>query len=207
MPRHEGKSGGQRLLRVAVLGDQCVSGVVEQVSNLLVDLVELFNGVAGGGLNNVLGLRDSDLLESDSGALLNILDEQLVLLRIEGDARAVSARSGRSARPVDVSLHVLRRLHLDNEVNIGDIEAAGGDIGGDEDVELTLLEALEGDLSLILGDVSVHNLDVLLDLVREQELVRFCLGRAEHDRLADTSIANEDVGQRADSVLPRTVYC
>lgn len=207
VPRHEGKSGGQRLLRVAVLGDQCVSGVVEQVSNLLVDLVELFNGVAGGGLNNVLGLRDSDLLESDSGALLNILYEQLVLLRIEGDARAVSARSGRSARPVDVSLHVLRRLHLDNEVNIGDIEAAGGDIGGDEDVELTLLEALEGDLSLILGDVSVHNLDVLLDLVREQELVRFCLGRAEHDRLADTSVANKDVGQRADSVLPRTVYC
>ena len=96
---------------------------------------------------------------------------------------------------------------MDYEVNIGDIEAAGGDIGGDEDVELTLLEALEGDLPLILGDISVHYLDVLLDLVGEQELVRFGLGGAEDDGLADTSIANEDVGQGADSVLPGTVYC
>jgi len=207
VPRHKCKGCGQRLLSVAVLGDESIGGFVEQVSNLLVDLVELFNGVPRRGLNDVLGLRDSDLLESYAGAVLDVGDQRLVLLRIEGNARAVSAGSGRSAGSVDVSLDVLGRLDLDYEVDIGDVEAAGGDVGGHEHVELTLLEALKGDLSLVLGDVSMHDLDVLLDFVREQELVRFRLGRAEDDGLADTSVANEDVGQGADSVLPGTIYC
>jgi hypothetical protein len=54
-----------------------------------------------------------------------------MLLRVEGYASTVSASSGGSTRSVDVSLNVLGGLHLNNEIDIGDIESSGGDIGSD----------------------------------------------------------------------------
>lgn len=89
----------------------------------------------------------------------------MVLLIVEGDAGAFTASASRAPRPVNVGFHIVGRLHLDDEVDIGDVQAAGGNISGHEHVELALSEALKGDFPLVLGDVSVHDLDVLLDLV------------------------------------------
>jgi hypothetical protein len=91
---------------------------------------------------------------------------------------------------MDVSLGVLRRLDLDHQVDVGDVEAAGCDVGGDQDGELALLESLEGDLTLVLGDVTVHHLNVLLNLVRQDQLVRVRLSLSEHDGL--TLVASID---------------
>jgi len=67
---------------------------------------------------------------------------------------------------MDVRLGVLGRLNLNDKVDRGDVQTARGNIGGDEHVELLLLESLEGNLSLVLSDVAVHDLDIFLDFVR-----------------------------------------
>lgn len=139
--------------------------------------------------------------------MFDVLDQLLVFLRIESNAGSISTGSGGSARSMDVCLDVLGRLNLDYEIYVGDIETSGSDVSGNKDVKLTLLEALKGYFSLILSDVTVHDLNVLFDFVGEKKLVSLCFGGAEDNGLADASIANEDVGQSTDSVLPRTIYC
>ena len=53
---------------------------------------------------------------------------------------------------------------MEDEVNFGNVEPTGCNIGGDEALELTLLETVEGDLALLLRDVSVEGLALLLDV-------------------------------------------
>ena len=66
---------------------------------------------------------------------------------------------------MNVGLRFLGRLNLDDQVNIWDVKTARGDICGDKDAELAFFEALHSDFTLVLSDVTVHDLDVLLNLV------------------------------------------
>src|SRR3979409_1565482 len=50
----------------------------------------------------------------------------------ECDAGAVPARAGGAADPVDVRLLVLRRVEVDDVGDAVEVEAPGGDVGGDE---------------------------------------------------------------------------
>ena len=102
---------------------------------------------------------------------------------------------------MDVGLGLLGRLQLDDEVDIGDVEASGSDVGGDKHAELALLEALHRHFSLVLGDVTVHHLDVLLDLVRQKKGVGVGLSLGEDDDLATLSVDDEDVCEGREPVL------
>jgi hypothetical protein len=95
---------------------------VEQVSDVLVDLVELLYCISGRSLDHVLRLGNSYLLELNTSTMLDVLNQLLVFLRIESNAGSISACSGSSARSMDVSFDVLWRLNLDNEIYVGDIE-------------------------------------------------------------------------------------
>ena len=66
---------------------------------------------------------------------------------------------------MDVGLSLLGWLDLDDQVNVGDVETTGSNISGDEDSKFAFLEALHRDFTLVLGNVTVHDLDVLLDFV------------------------------------------
>jgi hypothetical protein len=66
---------------------------------------------------------------------------------------------------MDVGLSVLWRLNLDNEVDTRDVQTTGSDVSGDEYAELFVLESLESDFTLILCDVTMHDLDILLNLL------------------------------------------
>ena len=85
---------------------------------------------------------------------------------------------------MNVGLCVCRGLDLDNQIDIRDIETSGGNIGSDQDIELALLESLESYLSLVLPDIAVHDLNIILDLVSEDQLIGVGLGLSENDRLA-----------------------
>ena len=65
---------------------------------------------------------------------------------------------------MNISFCVFRWFNLHDKVDAGDIEATSSNISGDQNVELLFLEALEGDFTLVLGDVTMHNFDVFLDL-------------------------------------------
>ena len=71
----------------------------------------------------------------------------------------------RTTTPVNVSLSLFRWLNLNDHFDIGNIETSRCNISSDQDAELALLEALHCDFTLVLGDVSVHDLDIRLDLV------------------------------------------
>ncbi len=63
------------------------------------------------------------------------------------------------AGAVDVVLHRLRRIEVDDVAHAGDVEAAGGDVGRHQDAVLTFAEALEGLHALSLRQVRVDALD------------------------------------------------
>lgn len=69
---------------------------------------------------------------------------------------------------MDVALCVLWRFNLNHQIDVGDIDTSSGNISGYQDFEFELLESLEGYLSLVLSDVTVHYFDVVLYLVRQE---------------------------------------
>ena len=200
--RDVGEGRAESLLGVAsVLGDQGCGCLFEEREHGIVDLLKVGADVHSAGLDDVLGLRHTDSLELDSSLLLNLLNEHLGLTSVEGDTGSTGTGSGCTTRPMDVGLGLLRGLDLDDQVDVGDVEASGSDISGDEHSEFAFLEALHRDLTLVLGDVTMHDLDVLLDLVGEQEGVGIGLGLGEDDHLASLAVDNEDVSEGRESIL------
>ncbi|EPH41686.1 putative ATP-dependent RNA helicase RhlE [Streptomyces aurantiacus JA 4570] len=61
----------------------------------------------------------------------------------EGDDGAAAAGAGGTARAVQVVLVVARRVHVQDQVDAVDVDAAGGDVGGDQGVDVALLEVRE----------------------------------------------------------------
>ena len=59
----------------------------------------------------------------------------------EADGLAAAASTGCSTHAVDIVHRVAGDVMVDDEVNLGDIEASAGDIGGHEDLGVTRLEA------------------------------------------------------------------
>ena len=85
---------------------------------------------------------------------------------------------------MDVGLSICRGLDLDNQIDIRDIETSGGNIGSDQDIELALLESLESYLTLVLPNVTMHDLNIVLDFISEDQLIGVGLGLSENDSLA-----------------------
>ncbi len=54
--------------------------------------------------------------------------------------RAGAARTGRTAGAVQVVLVVTGRIHVQHQVDAVDVDATGGDVGGDQDVDIPVLE-------------------------------------------------------------------
>ena len=73
----------------------------------------------------------------------------------EEDRLAAAARAAGAADAVDVGLGVVRDVEVQHVADAVDVQAAGGDIGGDQDVQLAVLELIDGALALVLRDVAV----------------------------------------------------
>lgn len=85
---------------------------------------------------------------------------------------------------MDIGLGVSRRLHLNHKVHVGNVEATRCDVGSDKHIELAFLESLEGNLALVLADVTMHDLNVLLDLVGENQLICISLSLGKDNSFA-----------------------
>src|SRR4051812_28170975 len=73
----------------------------------------------------------------------------------QGDHRAVGTGATGAARAVDVVLLVRGRVEVDDAADGIDVDAAGGDVGGDERLCLTAREVRERTLALALAAVAV----------------------------------------------------
>ena len=89
------------------------------------------------GRHGLLALFEHDL-EVPQHVLLD------ALARDEGDRIALLAGAARAADAVRVRLDVLRHVVVDHVRHALDVDAAAGDVGRDEDLELATLEAVDG---------------------------------------------------------------
>lgn len=60
---------------------------------------------------------------------------------------------------------------------------------------------------MVLINISVHNFNVLLNLVSKNEIIGITFGLAEDDGLGTHAVANQYVSKCTESVLIRTINC
>jgi len=66
---------------------------------------------------------------------------------------------------MNVSLNFSRWFELDDQVNIRNVQTTRCNVCSDQDAKFALLKPSDGAFSLTLSDVTVHNLNVLLNFV------------------------------------------
>src|SRR5437899_20269 len=82
-----------------------------------------------------------------NGLADQLLDRFEILRLLAGDQHegmALPAGSSRAADAVDIILRMDRRVIVEDMADFGNIEAAGGDVGGDEIGDLSGAERFEG---------------------------------------------------------------
>lgn len=84
---------------------------------------------------------------------------------------------------------------MNDKINVGNIQATGSDIGCDKYLEFAFFEALHCHFSLVLSNVSVHDFDVLLNLICEDQCIGIGFRLSKDNSLALTSIANQYVSK------------
>ena len=62
---------------------------------------------------------------------------------------------------MDIGFDILRRLKLNDKVNIRDVKSSSSNISGHEYIELSLLESSESHFSLLLSDISMKDFGVV----------------------------------------------
>ena len=102
-----------------------------------------------------LGRGQVHLLHRLAGCLLDGTQQVLLARRHEQDRVAGTACAAGAADAVDVGLGVVRDVVVDHVADALDVEAAGGDVGGDQDVDLAVAQGLDRALTLLLRDVAV----------------------------------------------------
>ena len=132
-----------------------------------------------------------------AGQLLDRPQQGALVGRAERNGDAFLARARRAADAVHVSLGHFRQVEVHHVADVVDVDAAGGDVGGDENGGLALLEVVEGALALVLALVAVDGgrgdaggLNVLGDAIRP------ALGAREDDRAREAGTAQQFGEQR-----------
>ena len=90
--------------------------------------------------------------------VLDVVEVVLLIGSDEGDGEALLAGTARTADTVDVVLRVHGHVEVDDVVNVGDVDAAGENVGGNEDAHAAVLEVLKGAAALALAAVAVDGL-------------------------------------------------
>ena len=83
-------------------------------------------------------------------------DVGLLLREHEGDPATAAAGAPGATDAMDVALVVLGRVVVDDVRDVRQVEAAGGDVRGDQRRHLPRAEAIERPLACALGHVAVH---------------------------------------------------
>src|SRR4029079_15025924 len=103
-----------------------------------------------GGLLGLVELAPQAEVGGDPGDVLRLLGA------VEGDADPVPPRAAGAPDPVHVAVAVGGRDEVDDVGDAVDVDAARGDVGGDERVDGAGLEARQRLLALALGLVAMH---------------------------------------------------
>ena len=78
-----------------------------------------------------------------------------VLWRKQAQGLSVGARTRGPADAMDVILRHHRQVIIDDVRDMGNIDAARGDVGGHQDPEMSVAKAVDGVIALLLRSVAV----------------------------------------------------
>ena len=152
---------------------------------------------------HLVDLRQRHLRERLLGRLLDRLQQALFTRGDEADRIAGATGAAGAADAVHVRLGVDRQIVVDDVADALDVEAASGDVGGDEDVELAVLQRLHRAFALRLLDVAV---DGGGGVAASAQLLGDLLGvtsRAGEDDHAVEVLDLENAGQRVELLRVR----
>src|SRR5699024_10878376 len=148
--------GGRELERIdVVLGHELSDQLAVQLETTALDTggdlgqlsgQAMLGDVARGGDDRLGGSLLGGALDVRQGAALVRADEGHCLPGASGAAGAADA--------VDVGLRFLRHIEVDDQADALHVEAAGGDVGGDEHLQRAVAETLDDLLALLLGHVA-----------------------------------------------------
>ncbi len=136
--------------------------------------------------------HDVVLGRGDAGLLVQALHALALVAQHEGHDAAGGSGARGAAGAVQVGLGVLGRVDVHDERDVVDVDAAGGDVGGDEDVDLALLELRHRARAGVLRHAAVQaaGVDAAIGDVAGDALGAE-LRADEHDRAA---VATGDLG-------------
>ena len=106
-------------------------------------------------LRHGVELGDDLAIEGDVECAFNLAHFVTFLASAEGVSDAAGAGASGAADTVDEVFGDHRKVEVDDMGDAVDVDAAGGDVGGDEDAVVTLLEACQSAVSLTLGAIAV----------------------------------------------------
>jgi len=116
------------------------------------------------------------------GQPFNSLDESDLISVAERHGRAVAAGSGSASDAMHVAFGIPGHFIVDDVGNAINIDAAGGDIGGDQRLDVASIKGLEGRLSGALTFVRMHHIDfdaAVAKLPRQAVGAMFCARKHE----------------------------
>jgi len=198
-PADHAQQTGHEFAFVLLLVDDFVALALKHLNDLFIDVVlnrvQVAGRVAAHRSHYVQRLGRALLLKLEFAKLLDLVNHLLGLLGVESDARAFPAHAPCAAAAVHVTLDILGRLDLDDEVEVWQVDAASHDVGGEQHHYLVLPEEVHGDFTLLLRDVSVEYAGFGLDFVDFDDVVDHLLFGAEDDALGVLACVDEaDVG-------------
>ena len=127
---------------------------------------------------------------------LDVAQEGAFLVIAERDRHAVGAGARGAADAVDVAFRDVRQIVVEHVADAVDVDAAGGDVGGDQGAQLAVTEVGEHALALVLRLVAVDRLGEKSGLFQAaHDLVGAVLGAGEHQHAVDR-LALEQLGQQ-----------
>src|SRR5215203_337477 len=135
-------------------------------------------------------------LNAGAGDALNLTQPAHFARRDQGNRLAGATGPSGAANAVDISLGTLRDVIIDHVRDIGDIETARGDVGGNQHLRLPAAEAAHDAVALRLREVTMDGLDsVATRHERLAQLIDSRLGAAEdHRRLRGLGVENPGEG-------------
>jgi hypothetical protein len=90
---------------------------------------------------------------------------------------------------MNIGFSIFWRFQLNNKFNVRNIKTSCSNIGSYQDLELVVLEPFDGDFSLILSNISMHDFNIMSDLIREQQRIGISLGGSKDNNPTSTPIA------------------
>ena len=123
-------------------------------------------------LDNHLGCRHIAAFKFLTDVFLDLFEFALLAAVNDGDAHAILAGTACAAAAVVVDVVVVGQTIADDVREVVDIESAGGHIGGNEQLQVTLAELLHHGIALCLREIAMQRIGIItvLDELRRHLL-------------------------------------